>query len=82
ESSSDTEVKDKNLFEKETSTENQVHHHGKDESAVVEEEEVILFKPITRHNSEPMYASNTTKDPMSSEGNNDQTVPSNDILRR
>lgn len=82
ESSSDTEVKDKNLFEKETSTENQVHHHGKDESAVAEEEEVILFKPITRHNSEPIYASNATKDPTSPEDNNDQTVPSDDILRR
>ncbi|KAK4399129.1 protein SMG7L [Sesamum angolense] len=39
----------------------------------MEEEEVILFKPITRRNSAPLYISNPAKDPVCPEGTEIQT---------
>ncbi|KAH6829088.1 hypothetical protein C2S53_013236 [Perilla frutescens var. hirtella] len=40
---------------------------NKEKSVSVEEEEVILFKPITRRNSAPLYISKPTKDPASAD---------------
>lgn len=48
----------------------------------VDEEEVILFKPITRYNSAPLYTS-TAEDEMSMEASmKDQTATSDECLRR
>lgn len=52
--------------------------HGK--SVVVEEEEVILFKPLTRYNSAPLYTNG--RDPGSPKGMEDQTVAADECLRR
>lgn len=40
---------------------------NKEKSVPVEEEEVILFKPITRRNSAPLYISNPATDPASAD---------------
>ncbi|PSS24630.1 Protein SMG7L like [Actinidia chinensis var. chinensis] len=66
---------------KETARENGSETFENANSIAIEEEEVILFKPITRHNSAPLYAS-ITDDEMSLEGANDQTAPSDESLRR
>ncbi|KAL3519776.1 hypothetical protein ACH5RR_017925 [Cinchona calisaya] len=47
-----------------------------------EEEEVILFKPITRHNSAPLYKYITEKDHVSIEGVKEQTKSAEESLRR
>ncbi|XP_047954676.1 nonsense-mediated mRNA decay factor SMG7-like [Salvia hispanica] len=39
------------------------HEADEEKSVAAEEEEVILFKPITRRNSAPLYISKATKDP-------------------
>ncbi|XP_051128281.1 nonsense-mediated mRNA decay factor SMG7-like [Andrographis paniculata] len=49
---------------------------------IVEEEEVILFKPITRRNSAPLYISKPAKDPVSAEGVQTQTSATDEWLRR
>lgn len=54
--------------------------HGK--SVAVEEEEVIVFKPLTRYNSAPLYTSINTKDPDSPKNIEEQTVPPDECLRR
>ncbi|KAK7246485.1 hypothetical protein RIF29_41354 [Crotalaria pallida] len=51
-------------------------------SDVVEEEEVILFRPLTRYNSAPSYPSISTNDWMSPKDKDDQSLPSDDCLRR
>ncbi|GKV00959.1 hypothetical protein SLEP1_g13568 [Rubroshorea leprosula] len=51
-------------------------------SDAVEEEEVILFKPLTRYNSAPLYTSTNGRDPASPKEKEDQTVPSDECLRR
>ncbi|KAK4361126.1 hypothetical protein RND71_020078 [Anisodus tanguticus] len=45
--------------------ENQHHPCLNIQSVTIDEEEVILFKPITRHNSEPIYTSGTSCDQFS-----------------
>ncbi|PSS10226.1 Protein SMG7L like [Actinidia chinensis var. chinensis] len=50
-------------------------------NSIAIEEEVILFKPITRHNSAPLYAS-ITDDEVHLEDANDQTTPSDESLCR
>ncbi|XP_027931321.1 protein SMG7L [Vigna unguiculata] len=51
-------------------------------SYVVEEEEVILFRPLTRYNSAPSHPSKSTVDQMSPKDKDNQSVQSNDCLRR
>ncbi|XP_047179959.1 nonsense-mediated mRNA decay factor SMG7-like [Vigna umbellata] len=51
-------------------------------SYVVEEEEVILFRPLTRYNSAPSHPSKSTVDQMSPKHKDNQSVQSNDCLRR
>ncbi|KAL2467268.1 Protein SMG7L [Abeliophyllum distichum] len=59
-------------------------HHPKSnmQTATTEEEEVILFKPITRHNSAPLYISNAINDRVSLGGKEIQTTNPDDFLRR
>ncbi|GKV10927.1 hypothetical protein SLEP1_g22231 [Rubroshorea leprosula] len=58
------------------------NHSVSGKSVVVEEEEVIVFKPLTRFNSAPLYASSNGRDPASPKGMEDQTFPSDECLRR
>lgn len=51
-------------------------------SVATEEEEVILFKPLTRYNSAPLYTSVATKEQMSLKDSGDENVPSDECLRR
>lgn len=51
-------------------------------SVATEEEEVILFKPLTRYNSVPLYASISTNDKMSPKDSRNESVPSDEFLRR
>lgn len=51
-------------------------------TATMEEEEVILFKPITRHNSAPLYISNAKNDQVSHEGKEIHTTIPAEFLRR
>lgn len=51
-------------------------------SVPTEEEEIILFKPITRHNSAPLYKYITEKDHISVEGVKEPTTSSEECLRR
>ncbi|XP_052301269.1 nonsense-mediated mRNA decay factor SMG7-like isoform X3 [Populus trichocarpa] len=51
-------------------------------SISLEEEEVILFKPLTRYNSAPLYRSITSNDQTPSEDTGDQVVPADECLRR
>ncbi|XP_011043401.1 PREDICTED: protein SMG7L-like isoform X2 [Populus euphratica] len=51
-------------------------------SISLEEEEVILFKPLTRYNSAPLYRSITSSDRAPSEDTGDQVVPADECLRR
>ncbi|CAK9176173.1 unnamed protein product [Ilex paraguariensis] len=52
------------------------------ESLNVEDEEVILFKPLTRYNSEPLHTYITTNDQSSTEGTKEHAAPSDECLRR
>ncbi|CAL1372797.1 unnamed protein product [Linum trigynum] len=59
--------------------------NGKSGAGFLDEEEVILFKPLTRHNSEPIYKSwsNCFEDPMpSSREAGNQAVAADECLRR
>ncbi|KAM7254854.1 hypothetical protein ACFE04_020095 [Oxalis oulophora] len=47
-----------------------------------DEEEVIVFKPLTRYNSAPFYSTITTKDALSPNLIEDESVNSDDCLRR
>lgn len=49
-------------------------------SVTTDEEEVILFKPLTRYNSEPLYTS--SNGPISPNEVEDLSVPSDECLRR
>ncbi|KDP20983.1 hypothetical protein JCGZ_21454 [Jatropha curcas] len=51
-------------------------------SLAMEEEEVILFKPLTRHNSAPLYSVITTIDQTTPADAVDQIVPADECLRR
>ncbi|KAK9936393.1 hypothetical protein M0R45_013237 [Rubus argutus] len=51
-------------------------------AVAVEEEEVILFRPLTRHNSAPVGNPFALKDPTSPKHTVDQNVPSDECLRR
>ncbi|CAJ1961704.1 unnamed protein product [Sphenostylis stenocarpa] len=51
-------------------------------SYVVEEEEVILFRPLTRYNSAPSHPTLSTVDQMSPKYKDNQSVQSDDCLRR
>ncbi|GFZ03036.1 hypothetical protein Acr_15g0016440 [Actinidia rufa] len=70
-----------NFGVKETVRENGNEPFENANSIAIEEEEVILFKPITRHNSAPLYAS-ITDDEVHLEDANDQTTPSDESLCR
>ncbi|KEH36551.1 putative telomerase activating protein Est1 [Medicago truncatula] len=50
--------------------------------SVVEEEEVILFRPLTRYNSAPLSPSTSADEQISQEDRIDQSLPSDDCLRR
>lgn len=76
------EVKHIELYEKEIFEENQDSRSVKSENASVDDEEIILFNPITRHNSEPIYSFLTAKGQMSSKEKDDQTASSDEVLRR
>ncbi|KAM1459751.1 hypothetical protein ACFX2I_036652 [Malus domestica] len=52
------------------------------QSVDTEEEEVILFRPLTRHNSAPLKISSPLKDPNSTKDMAYQSVPSDECLRR
>ncbi|XP_022715864.1 protein SMG7L-like isoform X2 [Durio zibethinus] len=53
-----------------------------EKSVAMEEEEVILFKPLTRYNSAPLYGIiSNAKDP-ASPNEKEETVPSDECLRR
>lgn len=51
-------------------------------SVATEEEEVILFKPLTRYNSAPLYSSVAMNDQMSLKDSGDENGPSDECLRR
>ncbi|KAH7568907.1 hypothetical protein ACOSP7_012009 [Xanthoceras sorbifolium] len=51
-------------------------------SVAMEEEEVIVFKPLTRYNSAPLYTSIDTKESESPKDIDEQTVPPDECLRR
>lgn len=51
-------------------------------AVAVEEEEVILFKPITRRNSAPLYISKPAKDPASPDEQQLPTTSADEWLRR
>lgn len=51
-------------------------------SATVEEEEVILFRPLMRYNSAPLYPSPSTNEQISPKDKDDQNLPPDDCLRR
>ncbi|KAL0442749.1 UNVERIFIED_CONTAM: protein SMG7L [Sesamum latifolium] len=68
--------KDKPLSEEIESCSDQKTQH------TMEEEEVILFKPITRRNSAPLYISKPAKDPVCPEGTEIQTTLADEWLRR
>ncbi|XVF25787.1 hypothetical protein REPUB_Repub13aG0243500 [Reevesia pubescens] len=58
------------------------NHAVDGKSVAMEEEEVILFKPLTRYNSAPLYGKiNNAKDP-ASPNEMEETVPSDECLRR
>lgn len=61
---------------------NQSKHSANGKSVSMEEEEVILFKPITRYNSAPVDCFISTLNDIYSEGQGDQTEPSDECLRR
>lgn len=69
-------------YEKQILEENETSPSAQGEPAVVEEEEVIVFKPLTRYNSAPLYASVHTKDSESPKDTEEQTVPPDECLRR
>nr|XP_017222739.1 PREDICTED: protein SMG7L isoform X1 [Daucus carota subsp. sativus]XP_017222740.1 PREDICTED: protein SMG7L isoform X2 [Daucus carota subsp. sativus]XP_017222741.1 PREDICTED: protein SMG7L isoform X1 [Daucus carota subsp. sativus] len=76
------ELKHDELYEKEISEENQDKPSVKNENASVDDEEVILFNPITRHNSEPIHSLLMSKGQMSLHEKDDQTASSDEVLRR
>ncbi|XP_021825839.1 protein SMG7L isoform X2 [Prunus avium] len=51
-------------------------------SVTIEDEEVILFRPLTRHNSAPLKISSALNDPTPTKGMGDHSVPSDECLRR
>ncbi|CAN1807223.1 Nonsense-mediated mRNA decay factor SMG7-like [Linum perenne] len=58
-------------------------HHGNGKSAALEEEEVILFKPLTRHNSAPIYNTRSSSfDNAIASSSGNQLVPADECLRR
>ncbi|WRX28057.1 DNA/RNA-binding domain [Theobroma cacao] len=62
--------------------ENESNHAMNGKAVVMEEEEVILFKPLTRYNSAPLYGlRNNAKDPASPK-EMEENVPSDECLRR
>ncbi|KAM7530660.1 hypothetical protein LguiB_034070 [Lonicera macranthoides] len=85
EASSSLEVKDRyqhkcgpgKEHENDNPEESQAQPCAKGESVTIEEEEVILFRPITRYNSAPIFA-----DEMCGENSREQTAPSDECLRR
>ncbi|KAJ9168822.1 hypothetical protein P3X46_020306 [Hevea brasiliensis] len=56
--------------------------HVISKSVAVEEEEVILFKPLTRYNSAPIYNGIAANDQTTPEDKLDQIVPADECLRR
>ncbi|XVE88067.1 hypothetical protein DITRI_Ditri19aG0038800 [Diplodiscus trichospermus] len=63
-------------------SENLSNHAVNGKSFAVEDEEVILFKPLTRYNSAPIYGKiKNAKDPASPK-EMEETVPSDECLRR
>ncbi|XVF87462.1 hypothetical protein PTKIN_Ptkin18bG0122200 [Pterospermum kingtungense] len=63
-------------------SEAQCNHAVDGKSFAMEDEEVILFKPLARYNSAPLYGKiNNGKDPASS-NETEETVPSDECLRR
>ncbi|XWS15755.1 hypothetical protein CRYUN_Cryun34aG0029200 [Craigia yunnanensis] len=63
-------------------SENLSNHAVDGKSFAMEEEEVILFKPLTRYNSAPLYGKvNNGKDP-ASPNEMEETIPSDECLRR
>ncbi|XP_041026591.1 protein SMG7L-like isoform X2 [Juglans microcarpa x Juglans regia] len=51
-------------------------------SVATDEEEVILFKPLSRYNSAPLYTSIDTNSQMSPKDSGDENIPSDECLRR
>ncbi|XVE51358.1 hypothetical protein DITRI_Ditri02bG0033900 [Diplodiscus trichospermus] len=63
-------------------SENVSNHAVDGKSFALEDEEVILFKPLTRHNSAPLYGKiNNLRDP-ASPNEMEETIPSDECLRR
>ncbi|OMO65212.1 hypothetical protein COLO4_31452 [Corchorus olitorius] len=68
--------------ETQIASENLSNHVVNGKSVAMEEEEVILFKPLTRYNSAPIYGlSNNGKDPASPKVA-EENLPSDECLRR
>ena len=68
--------------ETQIASENLSNHAVDGKSVAMEEEEVILFKPLIRYNSAPLYGKiNNAKDP-ASPNEMEETVPSDECLRR
>ncbi|XP_052203021.1 nonsense-mediated mRNA decay factor SMG7-like [Diospyros lotus] len=83
-SSSDHEVNDPKQYkcgatEKDAIGGNECHPFENGKPVATEDEEVILFKPITRYNSTPLFPS-TRNDAISMEGSKDQTAPFDECL--
>lgn len=68
--------------EKNSSLEIQLQHPRNGQSIALEEEEVIVFKPITRYNSEPLSKYFGTIDDISADGLKEQNLPAEECLRR
>ncbi|XWS12632.1 hypothetical protein CRYUN_Cryun37aG0106700 [Craigia yunnanensis] len=68
--------------ETQIASENLSNHAVDGKSVAMEDEEVILFKPLTRYNSAPLYGKiNNAKDP-ASPNETEEAVPSDECLRR
>lgn len=78
-----TEVVNQSFFEAKEKYEKQVHVDNSSvngKCVTTEEEEVILFNPLTRYNSAPLYTN--SNDPTFPKELGDQAGPSDDCLRR
>ncbi|CAL0309335.1 unnamed protein product [Lupinus luteus] len=75
-------IKDSREHGKGMIDENPSSSSGHEKFDVVEEEEVILFRPLTRHNSAPSHVPSISSDGrMSPRDKDDQSLPSDDCLR-
>lgn len=74
--------RDKEAHDKQMTVNDPSNSSTNGKSTAVEEEEVILFRPLTRYNSAPSYPFISTNEQISPKDKDDQSLPSDDCLRR